>query len=74
MTELENLARQEGRPTAHLIREAMERYVADRRQPRALPSFVGMGRGPGDVAERAEEILEQELPAAVATDTDPADD
>lgn len=74
MTELEDLARHQGRPTAHLIREAMKRYVADERQPRELPSFVGMGRGPGDVAGRAEEILEQELPAAVASDTEPADD
>jgi hypothetical protein len=65
MTELEQLAKRDGQPTAHLIREAMERYVAARREdeePRALPGFVGIGQGPGDVAERAEEILEAELP------------
>lgn len=70
MTELEQLARRESRPTAHLIREAMERYVAERRHPRELPGFVGMGRGPGDVAQHAEEILEAELPAHIEADAD----
>lgn len=68
MTELERLARRSGRPTAHLIREAMQRYVAEESQPRELPGFVGIGRGPGDVAERAEEILERELPDHVEAD------
>jgi hypothetical protein len=71
MTELERLARRAGKPTAHLIREAMERYVTERRQPRELPGFVGIARGPGDVAERAEEILELELPAHLEADADP---
>ena len=70
MTELERLAHRAGRPTAHLIREAMERYVAAESHPRELPGFVGIGRGPGDVAERAEEILERELPAHVEADTE----
>jgi hypothetical protein len=74
MTELEQLARREGRSTAHLIREAMERYVAAQSQPRDLPGFVGIGRGPGDVAERAEEILEQELRSHVAADAGPQAD
>lgn len=68
MTELERLARRAGRPTAHLIREAMERYVATESKPRELPGFVGIGHGPGDVAERAEQILEKELPEHVAMD------
>lgn len=71
MTELERLARRAGRPTAHLIREAMERYVAAESQPRELPGFIGIGHGPGDVADRAEEILERELPAHVEADADP---
>jgi predicted DNA-binding protein len=29
LTELDQLALAQGRPTAHLIREAMERYAAD---------------------------------------------
>lgn len=71
MTELEQLAKRDGLPTARLIREAMEQYVAGRRQeaqPRTLPGFVGIGQGPGDVAARAEEILEAELPAHLAED------
>jgi hypothetical protein len=72
LTELEQLARAQGRPTAHLIREAMERYVADERKPRPLPAFVGMGSGPGDVAGRDEEILERELPSAIAAEPDDA--
>lgn len=71
MTELERLARRAGRPTAHLIREAMERYVAEESRPRGLPGFIGIGRGPGDVAEHAEEILERELPAHVEADIEP---
>ena len=69
MSEMEQLARRQGRPTSHLIREAMERYVADK-QPgsQPLPAFVGIGHGPGDVAERAEEIIERELPDSVAND------
>lgn len=70
MSELENIARREGRPTSHLIREAMEGYVAEH-QPgsRRLPAFVGIGAGPGDVAEHAEEILEREFADAVAEDS-----
>jgi len=73
MTELEQLARRKGRSTAHLIREAMQRYVAAQSQPRDLPGFVGIARGPGDIAERAEEILEQELPWHGAPDDAEAD-
>ena len=65
IAELERVARRSGRPTAHVIREAMERYVAEQR-PAAedrLPAFVGIGQGPGGVAERDEEILRRELPA-----------
>lgn len=64
LAELERLARRSGRPTAHLIRESLERYVAEERGDanRALPAFVGLAEGPGDVAERDEEILRDELP------------
>lgn len=65
LAELERIARREGRPTAHVIREAMERYVVGRRSARrTLPGFVGIGRGPGDVAGRDEEILDREFPDA----------
>jgi hypothetical protein len=64
LIELERLARRSGVPTSHVIREAMERYVADAAATAdpALPSFVGIVSGPGDVARRDEEILRAELP------------
>jgi hypothetical protein len=67
LAELERLARRSGRPTAHLIRESLERYVSDANAGEAwqLPSFVGIGHGSGDVAAHDEEILQRELPAHV---------
>jgi hypothetical protein len=67
LAELERLARRQGRPTAHLIRESLERYVTDARgdEEHQLPAFVGIGEGPGDVAARDEEILKRELPQQV---------
>jgi predicted transcriptional regulator len=64
LAELERLARRSNRPTAHVIRESLERYVADERdrEHRELPGFVGMAAGGGGVAERADEILREELP------------
>ncbi len=49
LTELERLARRAGVPTSHVIREAMERYVADAagNADTALPSFVGHRVRPG---------------------------
>jgi metal-responsive CopG/Arc/MetJ family transcriptional regulator len=68
LAELERLARRSGRPTAHVIRESLERYVADERDREGkpkLPGFVGMAAGGGNVAERADEILREELPDAL---------
>ena len=66
LTNLEEIARRDGLPTSHVIREAMERYVAARRSDALadLPALVGMFEGAGDVAERDEEILREEMPAA----------
>jgi hypothetical protein len=63
LAELERIARRSNRPTAHVIRESLERYVEEARgtEPR-LPDFVGIGHGGGDVAENDEEILRRELP------------
>ena len=51
------------RPTAHVIREALERYVSDQEaqlEPEPLPDWVGMLEGPGGpYAERDEEILDE---------------
>jgi hypothetical protein len=59
---LEDLARRRAIPTAHVIREALERYVSEQeaqREPEPLPGWVGMLEGPGGpYAERDEAILE----------------
>ncbi len=66
LTNMEELARRDGVPTSHVIREAMERYLVTRRAESSadLPALVGMFEGAGDVAERDEEILRAEMPAA----------
>lgn len=62
LAELERLARRDGRPTSQVIREALQGYVDGRRDAeRSLPGFVGIGRGPGDVAERVEELFAGEV-------------
>jgi hypothetical protein len=76
LSELERIARRTGRPTSHVIRESLERYVTDAREHEAqrLPSFVGKfsgGKdGNGNVAERADEILREELPEHLLSERD----
>ena len=54
---LKTLARQQERPAAELIREAVSEYVR-RHADVAQPKSVGAGRsGAGDLSERAEELL-----------------
>lgn len=65
--ELEAYARRDGVSTGHLIREAMERYVADRERqdvgaPNPLPSFVGMVDDPSVQGEDVEDFLTAWLP------------
>ncbi|MBI2776836.1 MAG: hypothetical protein HYX57_06200 [Chloroflexi bacterium] len=58
---IEDLAHRDGVATAQLVREAMERYVAERERdlkPLPLPGWVGWLQGDGQpFAERAEQIL-----------------
>lgn len=55
---LKRLAREQGRPTAALVREAVAEY-AERHARRSLPSSIGSVRsGLGDLSERAEEYLD----------------
>lgn len=64
LAELERIAHRQGRPTAHVIREALERYAsALREEHRALPAFVGLAHGPIDIG-RIEDVRDQELDAA----------
>jgi len=52
------IAQQEGLSIAELIRQALNRFIADRRKDRKLPSIVGVGQsGRKDIAERFEELL-----------------
>jgi transcription initiation factor IIE alpha subunit len=59
MEELKQIAREENRTLASVVREATVRYVREkRRRSRKKLSFVGIGSsGRGDVAERHEELL-----------------
>jgi metal-responsive CopG/Arc/MetJ family transcriptional regulator len=63
LAELERISRREGRPTAHVIREALEQYVAAHAgQERTLPAFVGLGRGPEGAAISAPAPAEPDGP------------
>ena len=56
---LKTLARERGRTTAELVREAVAQYAARELPRRRLPRSLGVGRSRrGDVASRAEELLE----------------
>jgi len=56
--DLQLYARNERKPVAAVVREALVEYLAGRRPASALPSFVGVGRsGRSDIAERHEELL-----------------
>ncbi|HUF28779.1 MAG TPA: ribbon-helix-helix protein, CopG family [Gemmatimonadaceae bacterium] len=55
---LKALARAQGRPAAELVREAVAEYARRHAVP-AKPTSIGAGRSrTGDVAERAEELLD----------------
>jgi predicted transcriptional regulator len=55
---LKALARTRGCAPAMLVREAVAEYTS-RHAPRRMPKSIGTGRSrTGDVAERAEELLE----------------
>lgn len=66
MAELEQLARRDGRPTSQVIREALDLYVAGRREERrTLPGFVGIAHGPGtETGAAADEVEEVAAPQA----------
>lgn len=54
LAELERIAQREGRPTAHVIRDALQRYAAEAgKRQRTLPAFVGLGTAPGSSAPSA---------------------
>jgi hypothetical protein len=56
--DLQLYARQEQKPVAFVVREAIVEYLAARRSGPALPSFVGIAEsGRSDIAERHEDLL-----------------
>ena len=61
--DLKALARQQGRPVADMIREAISDYVTREKEKSRPPlRFLGIGRsGHTDTAERHEEILAAEF-------------
>ncbi|HXV64653.1 MAG TPA: ribbon-helix-helix protein, CopG family [Vicinamibacteria bacterium] len=55
---LKELAREQNRPAAELVREAVAEY-ARHHGPRRAPRSLGAGHsGRGDISERAEELLD----------------
>lgn len=63
LSEIKDLAKQENRSVADLMREAMEQYVRGKgRSPQKL-SIVGIGEsGHSDIAETHEDLLWQRSP------------
>ena len=60
--ELARLAKQQDRPKAELIREALKAYISREQTPRKLPRSVGMvNSGGNNFAERTEELYGQLL-------------
>jgi len=58
LSSLKHIADEEGISIAETIRQALDRFVAQRQKPRKKLSFVGIGRsGRKDVSERCEELL-----------------
>ena len=55
---LKMIARTQGRPAAELVREAVALYTRAQPLPRRPGSIGGGHSGRGDVAERAEELLD----------------
>lgn len=52
LAELEGIAHRQARPTAQVIREALQRYVAEAGVERkALPAFIALGNGSDDDRE-----------------------
>jgi len=54
----------EGVSIAEVIRQALNRFIADRQSNKRLPSILGIGQsGRKDIAERFEELLWKETPS-----------
>ena len=60
--DLQLYARQQRKPTASVVREALAEYIARRKPVGQLPSFAGaFASGRADTAERHEDLLFENL-------------
>jgi hypothetical protein len=63
LLELSQIAEERNVSASQVVREALAEYVlvarSEQRSVRPLPSFVGIGEGPADLSEDAEELLAQ---------------
>lgn len=60
LLEVKRLAREQGKTSTQIVREALDAYIAQQQRPQ-LPSFTGVGRsGRRSVSEKAEEILKRQ--------------
>ena len=58
LSSLRQIAQREGLSIAEVIRQALDRFIAERQGERRLPSILGIGRsGRQDIADRCEELL-----------------
>ena len=58
LNDLKRIADEEGISTAEGIRQALEKFIAQRQKSRRKLSIVGIGRsGRKDISERCEELL-----------------
>lgn len=63
MKEIKEISKQENRSVAGIIREAMERYVRQKRRSKKGLSFIGISKsGMKDIAEKHENLLWKEAP------------
>ena len=65
---LKEIARMEGVGIAEVIRQALNRFIADRQSNKRLPSILGIGQsGRKDIADRFEELLWKDPPPPTRT-------
>jgi len=58
INEIKDLAREENRSVAEMVREAMAEYVLQKRKRKKKLSFVGIGSsGRRDISKKHEELL-----------------
>jgi metal-responsive CopG/Arc/MetJ family transcriptional regulator len=58
INDIKDISREENRSVAEVIREAMKKYIMQKRRKRKKLSFVGIGSsGRMDIADRHEEML-----------------